>query len=354
MFNGSMKLLPCFTAFLATSLSVSGLSIRVDYSYDTTGFFDSTPAARTAVEKAASDLGAAIISVPGAITTDIYSGSNGGSTVAFDWRLSFSNPAGSGSITLQTFTMEEGVITVFVGMEALSNSTLGMGGPSGAGVSASASGSTAAVPIAEANSDAAMTRGTGPVIGEIMGNFGNGTEFNLLYGSIVGSLSFDYDTNNNGQSDSAAELANFWHYDPFSAVAAGKNDLYSVALHEMLHAIGIGTSDTWDSLVSGTTWLGENAQALNAGTGANLLDADGSHLRSGFMSPRLSDGVLQEVVMDPTVTVGQRKLLTAMDLAFLRDIGYETIPEPGAAMLLISGAGWLAMARRRGSGANTR
>jgi hypothetical protein len=47
------------------------------------------------------------------------------------------------------------------------------------------------------------------------------------------------------------------------------------------------------------------------------------------MSTRISDGAAQEAVMDPTLTQGTRKSLTALDLAFLRDIGYTTItPTP--------------------------
>jgi hypothetical protein len=47
------------------------------------------------------------------------------------------------------------------------------------------------------------------------------------------------------------------------------------------------------------------------------------------MSTSIVDGAPQEVVMDPSITQGSRKYLTALDLAFLRDIGYATIiPDP--------------------------
>jgi hypothetical protein len=43
------------------------------------------------------------------------------------------------------------------------------------------------------------------------------------------------------------------------------------------------------------------------------------------MSTNALTGAAQEAVMDPSITQGTRKYLTALDLAFLRDIGYSTI-----------------------------
>jgi hypothetical protein len=51
---------------------------------------------------------------------------------------------------------------------------------------------------------------------------------------------------NNGTTDSASLLDSYWHYDHTSPVAAGQNDFYSVALHELLHSIGFGSSDNLD------------------------------------------------------------------------------------------------------------
>lgn len=54
----------------------------------------------------------------------------------------------------------------------------------------------------------------------------------------------------------------------------------------------------------------------------------------------------QETAMDPSVTLGTRKLFTELDVASLSDIGWSIIPEPSAAALLLLGAGW-GLRRRR-------
>jgi hypothetical protein len=226
-------------------------------------------------------------------------------------------------------------------MRPLAGSTLGQGGPSGAGIQLNGQGSSAqwnaALDKAEMNSTPGMLRGGGPIIGQLSGSISLGTtrgDYLVSFGAAVGSLSLDSDSNNDGLTDSPEFLANYWHYDHTTPVASGKNDFYSIALHEMIHAIGIGGSHTWNQMRSGSTWLGANAIALNGGTGVGLLEPDGSHIVSGKMSPRLFDGVLQEVAMDPSNTTGTRKYLTELDAAFLRDIGFAAVPEPSSGFLL--------------------
>lgn len=360
-----MKLPVALSSILLASISIgSALTLEINYQYDNvanggSGFFASNPLAREAVEQAAADLSAAITSHLGAVTTDTFTGTNGSTTVTFNWALTFENPSRPGeTIKLDTFSFAQDRVTMYVGMRPLTGSTLGQGGSGGSSLNygytrpssdslyqAQAPG---AVDQAEAASNVMMTRGDGPVIGSISGSLGvTNTNFQLSRGAMLGTLWFDNDTNNDGLIDSAEMLSSFWHYDPDTNVASMKNDLYSVALHEMLHSLGMGVSESWKALVSGTSWLGGEVIELTGGNGSNLIASGGGHIREGLSSFRL-DGVAQEAVMDPSLTVGRRKYLTEMDLAFLRDIGYSTIPEPSTGLMLACGVWLLGMRRRRG------
>jgi hypothetical protein len=351
-----MKHLLLCLAQLSLATAAQAVIVQVDYTYDAANgnFFGLNSTARAAVNAAAADLSAVLLPSLGAVTKDVFTGNNNGTTATFDWRLSFTNPATDAKVTLNTFTQAADQVTIYAAMRPLLGTPLGEGGPGGAGFSLQTSGQgsrlAGAVAAAEAESNAMMRRGAGPVMGSLSGTTtlgGTQASYNLQYGAIVGSLWLDSDTNNNGSVDSTAELNAYWHFDHTTQVPAGKFDFYSVALHELMHALGVGTSDTWDLLANGTTWLGPAAQAQNGGSGANLLSNDGAHLRSGYMSRSLIDGSLQEAAIDPSLTSGTRKYLTEMDLALLEDIGYRTIPEPGTAMLLALGVA-TCCPRRRG------
>ena len=334
-------------AVLALGSSGWAFQIQLDYTYDAANgdFFGSHPAAKAALQGAANDINALITSPLAAVTTDTFTGSSVLSTAKIDWNLSFKNPSTGADVTLDTFTMPANTVRIYVGMQALTGSTLGEGGPAGAGFQYSVGGPSlgwqAAFNQAQSASNASMGRGAGPVMGEFKDSTGN-PAYDLIYGSLAGNLWFDDDTNNDGVVDSDSILNSSWNFD-LAGPVSGKNDFYSVALHELLHSIGFGTSQTWTSLESGSTWNGAQAKALNGGSGLNLVA--GAHLREGLMSSRLLDGAPQEVVMDPTLLQGTRKYLTAMDAAFLRDLGYTTVPEPGAGALLLSSIAMLAFAR---------
>jgi hypothetical protein len=327
--------------------TVRAITIQLDYSLDTTGFFTNNPTAKAALEAAAGDISAAILPSLGAVSTDVFVGTNGASTVTIDWGLSFEHPATGVAQTLSSFSFPADAVRIYVGARNLSGNTLGQGGPGGASFGIETStfpGQLAGALTAAQNlSNATMLRGRGPVIGSFQGTVG-GAPYDLGYGAMVGNLWFDSDTNNDGFTDTSAQLNAAWHFNHTTTPAAGKDDFYSVALHELLHAIGFGVSDTWDSLVSGNNWLGAAAIA-QAGSGIGLVSP--GHVASGVMSVRLSDGLPQEVVMDPTLTQGTRKSLTQLDLAFLRDLGYITVPEPRSSLFLLVGLGWIGCAVRR-------
>lgn len=350
-----MRRFAAIFAVFAWTLPIEAAIVQLDYSFDAANgnFFGTHADAKAAVDAAAQDIGNAITGALGAITTNSYTGMSGGTSATFDWSFAVTNPSTGATVTQNVFNSPVNLVTVYVGMKPLSGVTLGVGGPSGAGFSFAGGGSpsewTSAVAAAESASNAAMTRGGGPVIGTLSGSStlgGTTANYNVSYGAILGSLSLDNDSDNNGTADNDTLLASYWHYNHTTAVAAGKNDLYSVALHEILHAIGFGASGTWDLQHTGTTWNGSNVIALT-GDGANKVSGDGGHIAEGAMSISLSTGLAQEAVMDPSITVGTRKTLTQLDLAFLRDLGFTTVPEPSALLLVLAAALPLMLARRR-------
>ncbi|QEG34105.1 dockerin type I domain-containing protein [Bythopirellula goksoeyrii] len=345
MLRNRVRIRAVYAAILAVSFAPQSEALTIDLQYPSSPLFSTLhdPVAKAAIDAAAFDLSTAVTTSLSAVTTDAYSGSSGGAEITFGFEFKYRDPLSNtdGHIIVPNATISSNVVNLFVGARNLTGNTLGVGSPglvqldysqfSGGGTNPN--GLPGAVSIAESKAQAAYKRGSGPVIGTAMGSatLGNvSADIDVDYGLAYGSISFDWDSNNNGVKDTDTQLSTYWHFDHTTAVAAGKNDLYSVALHEMLHTLGIGSSPTWDSKVSGTSWTGSQVQALT-GSGANLIvpptmmDPIGSHAASGLMSRRISDGAQQEVVIDPNITTGQRKSLTELDLAFLRDIGHTTV-----------------------------
>ncbi len=320
----------CVVLVLSPLLCSMAPAININLVYPAGDLFSAThsAAAKNAINAAAADISAAITSNLSAINTDVFTGMTGGTTVSFDWSYHYVNPATGGQATIDVPTIAANTVTMYVGTRNLSGSTLGEGGPAGAGYSVdygyNGTGAfqlATATASAESQSELALKRGGGPVLGTHADTITLGPQsasFSIDFGITYGSLALDWTGSGDGN----------WHFNHTTTVAAGKNDLYSVALHEMLHALGIGASDSWDDQVAGTTWSGSNASTLY-GSGNGLINPAGDHIAEGIMSTPVSGGLPQEVVMDPSILQGTRKYLTALDLAFLRDIGYATIiPTP--------------------------
>lgn len=322
------------TAFASPMLSRAG--IVIDYTGDT--FFASNPVAMAALEAAAADINAAVdFSCLNAITDDTITGTNGASSASFTFSKTYLNPADGNLTTVPNTHLAVGQVNIFAGARTFAGNILGDGSAGGTGiqpVALDANDGTFALALANAEANEQHSRGGGPVINAFSGAIGSNV-VSFDQGLHTGSVAFNDSAN--------------WHFDHTTAVAAGLNDFYSVAIHELLHTIGFGISDSWGSLVSGTNYLGAEGIAANGGSGVGLVAADGDHLAFGTTSPRISDGVLQESALDPDLTVGTRKFLTELDLAVLRDLGLKTfaspIPEPSSRALLALGG--LALCGRR-------
>jgi hypothetical protein len=313
----------CVIAFQA--VSTSAFNINLVYP-DGTLFSPTYDAvARNAIDAAAFDISNAITTNLAAINDDVITGTSGGTSVTFNWNYQYTDPSSGNSATINAISTPANTVTMYVGARNLSGSTLGVGGPAGAGYSVglnyNGSGAlnlASAMASAESKSELELKRGGGAVIGAQSSTVtlgGQSASFSIDFGVAYGSLALDWSGSGDGN----------WHFDHTTPVAAGKNDLYSVALHEILHAIGIGTSASWAANnPDGRNWTGPSVLSL-VGSGTNLLNPTANHITEGTMSTDILTGASQEAVMDPTITSGKRKSLTALDLAFLRDIGYSTI-----------------------------
>lgn len=247
------------------------LTVQFDYTYDTNNFFDS-PDKKAALQAAAdaavsrySDTLAAI--VPG----------NGNT-----WKAVIDHPATGGNIEVPNLTIPANTLIVFAGGRQMSS--LGIGGPGGF----TSSGTT------DWN-DLVAGRGQSNVRGTQARDFGP-------YG---GTITFDTDP------------AGGWYFGLDETQIAGRSDFYSVALHEMTHLLGFGTADSWESRVAGALFTGPASIGEYDGNGNVPLSSDRAHWASGT-----NDGG-KETAMDPDLTTGTRKLLTALDFAGMDDIGWD-------------------------------
>lgn len=300
---------------LATALTVGAGSsqafvLNFDYSYDG-GFFSGANQGRQSILEAAGSFFEQRI-------TDQLSAINSGGGNQFD--VSFKRPDTGVRITLEGYSVAADTLVIYAGGREL-GSTLGTGGPGGFSVS----GSSGFV-------DTAVNRGQGTTQGAAADDFG----------PWGGAIAFD-------------SVGTNWYFDsdPSTSEGFSGSDFYSVALHEIGHVLGYGTSDSWDNLVVNAStdpaFTGPNATALNGGS--NLPLADPGHWQNGWQST--IDGVAgseQEVAMDPSLTTGHRKVFTDLDLAGLQDIGWDVSPVPVPAAVYLFGSGligFLGLARRR-------
>jgi hypothetical protein len=277
------------------------VTIDIDYSHDTSGFFTSNPQAKTVLQEAATMLGSQLNDSLAAIVP------GGGNT----WTATTFDPGDpNNQLQIDDLTVPANTIIVYVGGANLANGDLGLGGTGG--FSATGFGDWPDVVDARGQTGALATPATD-------------------YGPWGGSISFDTTT--------------AWSFaGTGGSPAANQFDFLTVALHELGHVLGVGTTASWFTNVdtSNNTFIGPHAEGAYGGpvpldTG-RADDVPNGHWASGTMS----NG--QDAVMDPIITVGTRRLFTPLDWAGLDDIGWQTdslkvTAEPQANVLAGAGFG---------------
>lgn len=296
MYNPIRKTVLSIILGLAVVSTAPALIINFDYSYDSSGFY--TTDAKTTMAAVGDLYGGLITSSLDAITP------GGGNT----WSQDFYDPATGNIVNVSNPNVGADSITIYLGSRTLAGSTLGIGGPGGYSSSGSFAWNQA---VANRGSAAAAA-------GEAVSVWG-------------GSISF---------SDSRT-----WNFD-LGAPTALEYDFYSVALHEVGHVLGIGTSTVWSNQVSGGFFTGTFATEANGGVSPGV-DGGGGHWVGGLNSPNFFTDDVQGALYGPSIAAGTRRGLSDLDVAGLKDLGWEVVPEPTTAILVGFGALMFVFRRQR-------
>ncbi|MDQ8189942.1 PEP-CTERM sorting domain-containing protein [Roseibacillus persicicus] len=332
-------------ASIAASTAAFGFDIRLDFTHDDYFTNSANPYGSTgqaALQAAADELSTLIQNQLSPIATNFVSGTSGSTTTQMLTNYSVVDPS-TGTTNLSVSPVGLGdEIVVYIGAHSMGAFTFAEASPGVPSLQLGGSGLGPEWPAAMANAESQMNtlfgRGSAPLqrltgaasLGGVEANY------NLEFGPVMGSMWFNDSPGDSSPGRESWEENNaYWHFDHTTPVGTGKIDLYSLALHELIHILGYGTGDNWNDFVSGQNWSGPEATAL-LGTGEGVLDDDGFHILNGLQSTGYLDGQTRQTVMNGSPQVGQRDQLTLLDLAFLSDMGYQIspIPEPSTSVLL--------------------
>jgi hypothetical protein len=257
---------------------VPSVTVRLDYSYDKTGFFND-PNRRAVIQRAADTIGAKVQDNLSAI---VPSGAN-------SWKANFFNPATNATVTLNNPTINANEIVVFLNAAPLGGGDQ-LGLTTTGGFTASGSRSWL---------DGVRTRGQ-------MGVLSNPkTDFSTWGGMITFDSRVDWSF-----SGAVPQLNQF--------------DFESVALHEIMHIFGFGLGEpAFVRNVSNGVFVGPTVTFVNGGKGVNVVGDPADHWAQGTSY----NG--QPSPMQASLRPGEKRQLSAIDFAALNDIGWEIYSIPG-------------------------
>lgn len=109
-----------------------------------------------------------------------------------------------------------------------------------------------------------------------------------------------------------------WNFDEtpetHDDLPSDRQDFMSTAIHEIGHALGIGSAKAFEALVVDSAFVGEKAMEVYGGPVP--LEPGGDHFAHDIMSNEKTPS------LELGTQLGERKLPTALDLAVLEDLGY--------------------------------
>jgi len=324
--------------------SVQAINIVVDYTYDTNNFFD-TPTKKAAMQAAADRFSNVITSSLLAVGP----GGTGTGTSA-GWRVGFTHPGTGASFELST---------------AASFATDPFSGAGAADVYG----------FSGLNANQWILYAGGRALGSAgIGGTGTGINTTTTFDDISGPMHRGFADNTPASSINdlprwgGAVTFNSGEAWNFSLGSTGSGlDFYSIALHEVGHALGLSTSwNQWNNTAGVYTgplaiaaYNTDNGTSL---TGLNLESAANPHWKDntydsfifGFGNPNtvgtVPGGTKQDLVMEPIADFGgaqNRFELTNVDVAALQDLGWSVIPEPTSGLLFAFGVLPVFLLRRR-------
>ena len=282
-FSGSFVI--AFICLFLTPALFAQLTISFDYTYDTNGFFSGANTNRRAILQAAAS--AYTTNIADSLAGIVPGGAN-------HWGLTFKNPQTGTTTTNLDVTIPAGTVLIYIG--ARTGITL-----------EAADAQLGSFSINDLQGDDAWID-TIQYRGQAGATNSPATDF----GPWGGSITFN--------------PTNAWYFDsdPATVEAFSGVDLYSVAVHEIGHILGMGIAPSWKAWTNSShQFLGPTAVATNGGTAPLLQNPGNGHWAAGTMSTIVGLTNRQEVALSPSLLNGTRKYFTALDLAGLHDIGWQ-------------------------------
>jgi hypothetical protein len=261
------------------------VTIRVDYSLDSNGFFN-PPERKAAIEFVAATFSQRFNDSLAAVSA---SGNN-------SFSLELTHPGTGTAFTINNPVIPADTVIMYVGGRDLPGSALGLGGPTGFG----SSGTAGFLELVRSRGEPGLQ---------------NGLQIDTA--PMAGVIAFDSLTS--------------WHFGiSTTGLGSFNSDFLSVAQHEMGHALGFSSGNpAFGRFVSGLQFRGPAAMAVYGGP---VPLANEAHWQSGIVV-----GGVPGAAMEPSLGDGERQLFTELDFAAMKDIGWEVVDKGQPPVVVIGG-----------------